>query len=124
MKLLREFDSTFEATELSEKLENKGILTHVSSTHSHSLSRSATGEVKCGLWIVLNNQYNDAKKIIDGESEHVTNPLTQQQIIELKRQTKLMAPNLVIRHLTKVIAGLFACFLLALIINKLFIGGE
>ena len=59
MKLIDEFESAHDADFASLNYREKGILTHVSSRHSNSL-RIITGAMKVGLWVVLEDQYQDA----------------------------------------------------------------
>ena len=63
MKLLQQYHSSRQAELDSLELEQEGILAHVSSKHSHSLSGVVTGAFTVGLWAVFDHQYEDAKLI-------------------------------------------------------------
>jgi hypothetical protein len=80
MKLLEEFTSLSDAETLSERLREKGILTHVSSVHSKQLGALVTGAVKVGVWVVLNEQVHDAKALLKNRHHNVANPLTEKDM--------------------------------------------
>ena len=62
MKLLNKYLTLTDAEDMAERLENQGIVTHISSKRSHSLASHRTGAINVGLWVILENQYQDALK--------------------------------------------------------------
>lgn len=86
MRLLREYQSAFEAENEAEKLERRGILTFVSSKGSHHLSRHATGSTKVGLWVVLDHQQYDSLSVMKNPAHQVTTALSNEEIATLRNQ--------------------------------------
>ncbi|WP_299878225.1 hypothetical protein [uncultured Cocleimonas sp.] len=88
MKLLEEFYDLSEAEEIANKLENKGILTFISSKRSLHQPMRLGGTLTVGLWIVLNNQYSDAVSLLKDKKHIVTSALSPEEITTLKEQSK------------------------------------
>tara|TARA_B100001063_G_C16488089_1_gene416001 strand:- start:107 stop:472 length:366 start_codon:yes stop_codon:yes gene_type:complete len=84
MKLLKQYFSSHQAELDSLKLENQGILTHVSSKHSHSLGGLVTGAFSVGLWIIFAHQFNDAKAFIADDSYEVQVGFSDEEIATLR----------------------------------------
>ncbi|GAB1258672.1 hypothetical protein NBRC116495_16610 [Aurantivibrio plasticivorans] len=61
-------------------------MTFISSKKSSALSRYATGALEVGLWAVIENQYEDAAKVLNGSPCKVRNPLKEEEMAELEMQ--------------------------------------
>ena len=83
MRLIDEFESAHEADIASLNYREKGILTHVSSRHSNSL-RMITGATKVGLWVVLDDQYQDAIELRKNQSHRPSTTLSEDEMTELE----------------------------------------
>ena len=83
MRLIDEFESAHEADIASFNYREKGILTHVSSRHSNSL-RMITGATKVGLWVVLDDQYQDAIELRRNQSHRPSTTLSENEMTELE----------------------------------------
>lgn len=99
MQLIGEYFSKLDAEEARAKLRKRGILTFISSTRSHSLSRRFTGAFKVGLWAVFDNQYNDACRILTGRQCKVRHPLSEDQMVEIELLSKQRSPSLILNGL-------------------------
>ncbi|MCW8886527.1 MAG: hypothetical protein OQK12_14965 [Motiliproteus sp.] len=97
MKLIEEFYSEIDAEEASQKLRKRGVLTHITSRRSYRLSRRFTGAVKVGLWAVLDNQFEDACKILTNKQCKVRHPLTEEQMKEMEAASKDQTPSIILR---------------------------
>jgi len=86
MKLLKEFTSLSDAEALSERLRKKGVITHVSSTHSKQLGALATGAVKVGVWVVVNEQTHDATALLKNNRHTVATALTEEEMKLLENE--------------------------------------
>ena len=84
MKLLRHYLDSYEADVDAERLEGKGILTHVTSRYSQDLNAIRTGAFQSGLWAVLEYQYEDAKECLKNDSYKASTGLSPQELKELK----------------------------------------
>ena len=91
MKILKQFSDLTDAERLAEKLENKGIVTHVSSKRSHSLSRHRTGSINVGVWAVLEHQYQDAYEYLHNPKHKITTGLSSEEILNLKQQSSTVS---------------------------------
>ena len=92
MKLIAEFGTAHDADIAAFEYREKGILTHVSSRYSNGL-RLITGANSVGLWVVLEEQYEDAEKLMhNGEHRPVT-ALTEQEMVELETFAKSSLEN-------------------------------
>ena len=91
MRLYRQYTSVTEAENIAERLEKRGIPSHVSGKHSMQLSGYLTGTLKVGLWIVLNEQYEDAVKVINNPGYRPRNTLSPEELERVKAQATLSA---------------------------------
>lgn len=89
MKLINEFYDLNKAQLLATELEAKGVMCHVSGAYSAYNPRSATGHYKHGVWVVFKSQYRDALEILNGRAESATNPLTVEQMNEIRKSTSM-----------------------------------
>lgn len=99
MKLISEYYSEADAEAAGQRLRTRGILTHVSSTNSHRLSRRFTGAFKVGLWVVVDNQYQDACRILSGQQCKVRDPLDEEQMMALESFARQQSPTLILKGL-------------------------
>lgn len=83
MKLLRQFDSKAEAKDFAWKLLNNGIAVQLSGLASFN-HKVITGTTKIGVWLLVDDQYQDALSVINNESAKVLNRVPNSQIEELK----------------------------------------
>ena len=84
MKLLKTFKDQSDADHLARHLEAKGVMAHVSSKYSRSLSSGQTGALTSEVWIPLDFQFDDAIGILQNRSHKVENPLSAEQMRELR----------------------------------------
>ena len=80
MKLLTEYESSSEADNASLRLETKGIATYVSNRHAGEFTFGMGGPIGVGLWVVLDNQYEDAMALLINPDHSVTNALSPGEI--------------------------------------------
>ena len=83
MKLIDEFECAHDADIASLNYREKGILTHVSSRHSNSL-RVITGAMNVGLWVVLDDQYQDAIELKRNRSHQPSTALSDEEMTQLE----------------------------------------
>ena len=90
MKLIKTFNSDIDAKYFAEDFREKGILVFVSSKYSRSLSSGQTGALTSEAWIVLKSQYEDAFNLKNDKEYIVRNPLTEEEMIYLEKNTALL----------------------------------
>ena len=88
MKLLQQYHSSRQAELDSLVLEQQGILAHVSSKHSHSLSGVVTGAFTVGLWAVFDHQYEDAKAYLADATHEVTSGFSVDELANVKTDSE------------------------------------
>ncbi len=87
MNLLSQLSNINEAEQLSERLREAGIVTHLSGVSSHMLSASRTGTLKIGVWVVLDKQFKDAEILMDNPNHTPAFPLSVDEMKELESNT-------------------------------------
>ncbi len=82
MKLITTSTDKLYVAEKSSFLRSKGILTSTSGVNAAQIGYPAQSEL-C-LWVVINEQYEDAIACLNNENHEVANPLSQEQMAELE----------------------------------------
>ena len=115
MKLLAKYSDLNEAKEVSLQLREKGVLTYLSSVNSYRLSRVRTGALKVGLWVVLEKQFQDAKRLLSNPNHKPMYRLSESEMAEIETKASnaygAMSQNLI----NTALAWLSAITLVALI---------
>ena len=112
MQLIKQFESVEEAELTSKNLENRGILTHVSSKRSHNLSRHRTGAIKVGLWSMLDYQYDDAVSFLNNKSHIITTSIPKEEIEQLKLHASTEFKKSMNKFLVYAFSGVLSLILL------------
>lgn len=84
MKLIEKYHGLTEAEDAALKLREHGILTHISSKNSYVMSGYVTGAFTVGLWAVLDEQFEDAKALLENPKHTVTTGKTDDEIAEIE----------------------------------------
>jgi len=100
MKLLQEFDNQVEGKAFASALLQKGIATHLAGAYSSNY-RIATGTTKVGVWIVLDDQFEDAIKLLSNPNHQVQNRLPDTEIEKFKQALEGQLPLLQINNKAK-----------------------
>ena len=114
MRLIAEYGTAHDADIAALEYREKGILTHVSSRYSNGL-RIITGAMSVGLWVVLEEQYEDAEALKKNGEHRPATALTEQEMIELEALTKLKLENTGSKILLALVYGIAVSFLLGYI---------
>ena len=104
MKLLAQYSSSFDAEEPSHLLEDNGIATFVSSKRSNKLGDIFTGAFTVGLWVVLDEQYQDACQLLVDPTHKVSNKLSVSEMMQIKSSVHTRDMGPVISLLFKLLA--------------------
>jgi hypothetical protein len=88
VKLLQQYYSSRQAELDSLVLEQQGILVHVSSKNSHSLSGFVTGAFTVGLWAVFDHQYEDAKAYLADATHEVTSGFSVDELANVRTDSE------------------------------------
>jgi len=87
MKLLDSSFSQNDANGISGFLRQHGILTFISSKDSHRMGSFLTAATTVGVWVVLDEQYNDALNLLKNPEHEVSNPLSMEEMQIIESQT-------------------------------------
>jgi len=110
MKLLKHYSYVSDAEVDAARLEKRGVPTHVTAKYSQNMSRIYTGAFKAGLWVLIDDQYEDAYKFLNNSKHKITTGINQK---EIQRIRQLAKPKVYEALNTAVIYGaILALFLL------------
>lgn len=123
MKLLKQYSSISDAECAAKKLEDRGILTHVSSKQSKALSAQKTGAFHVGLWSVLEHQNYDAISFLQNSKHEITSALSKEELIQLKQQAKTSSFKTINRLLVYAFSGI-TCIIIIVILAVTFMAGS
>ena len=103
MELVSQYPDLGEAENDSYLLESRGIATFISSRRANRLLGHQRFAYQVGLWVVLDEQLDDALKLLSNKDHAVSNPLSRSEIIELKNSVGSGDLTLVLRVLAKML---------------------
>ena len=83
MQLVTQFIDPGDATEASTRLREAGVMTEITSLDPHIMSSSRTGALRIGLWVVFDEQFDDAVRLLE-DPDHVP-----QRVISLIEMDKM-----------------------------------
>jgi hypothetical protein len=70
MQLITQFIDPSDATEANSRLRRAGVMTEITSLDPHIMSSSKTGALRIGLWVVFEDQFDDAVRLLE-DPDHV-----------------------------------------------------
>jgi hypothetical protein len=120
MKLLQQYHGMRQAEIDALLLEQQGIVTHLSSRHSHSLSGFVTGVFSVGLWNVFDHQFENAKAFLEDNTHQVKSGFSAAELVDIQAHSAERSYKTLNQFLTYVIVGISAiiCALSLTIYNQ------
>ena len=103
MELVSQYPDLGEAENDSDLLESRGIATFISNRRANRLLGHRRFVYQVGLWVIIDEQLNDAHKLLSNQNHAVSNPLSRSEIIELKNSIGSGDLTLVLRFLAKML---------------------
>jgi hypothetical protein len=88
MSLVRCHANIESAAAFSNKLRTLGIPTYIGIHRSNDTNRYGGGPKIYGVWVLLDSQLEDAKKLIKGNQHKVENPLTEEEMVGLENSMR------------------------------------
>ena len=85
MKLIGQYLDSLEAENVSSRIRRAGVMTVVTSKRSYNLSRIRTGAFKVGLWVVFDDQYDDAIQLLKNRKHKPERIIPPGEMAELER---------------------------------------
>lgn len=109
MKLIAYYVDPAEASGVKSRLRKAGVLTELSNEDPHIVRPSRSGAMRIGLWVVHDDQFGDAVKLLENP-DHVPKPVIDvEQMNDTKSSMKERSPaseNRLFKTLTTIILGI------------------
>lgn len=112
MKLISRYESRSDAEERATFLRSRGIATHVTDMHSMRLNLAHQGRFRAGLWVLLEDQLDDAAKLLDNPDHEVVHPLSDEEMHEMETTGAAHARRTLVKWLLITAVGLIAALVL------------
>jgi hypothetical protein len=116
MKLVTQYFELDEAEDASQRLRQSGVMTVVTGKQSYELGTRGSGPSQLGLWVVFDDQLEDAKKFLSNPEHIPERVISLEQMEEIEQSTKgdaSQAEKHFIKHAGVLILGLVVVVLLA-----------
>ncbi len=84
MKLIRHFVDPAEASEVCARLRAAGIMSEVNSLDPHVIKPSKSGSVRVGLWVIFDEQHDDAVQLLDNPDHIPRQIMTPEEMNKIK----------------------------------------
>ncbi len=118
MRLLTYYADPAEATEAGARLRRAGVLTRVGGVDPHAYRPPRTDAMRVGLWVVRDDQFADAARLLDDPAHVPSRILSAEEMDEIERQAE--APRTPLRRwLDRLFFLLLGACLLGLILFTL-----
>ena len=101
MKLLKQFQSHTEAQLLSEHMRDHGILTYIANTNTKNLGAIGAGPLPVGVWVIVNEQVDDAVQLLHDPNHPVFSPLTEEQMQAFDKDANTAAQSQIYHFMMK-----------------------
>lgn len=88
MRLFKTFDDLTEAELVAHQMRAKGIMIHIANRNTRNLGAIGAGPLNVGLWVVLDDQYEDSRLLYENPEHVVFDPLTEDQMRQLTAQAE------------------------------------
>ena len=84
MKILTDFTSVIDAEQCALDFRQKGILLHVASADSVR-NNLESGAFKATVWVVVDDQYNDARELLNSPDHEPGLALSEEEMVRLEQ---------------------------------------
>ena len=116
MQLVTQFIDPSDATAANSRLRKAGVMTEINSLDPHIMSGSRTGALRIGLWVVFEDQFDDAVRLLE-DPDHVPHrviPLSEMNRIKSTADDSWLQSGQ--KKLTNLATIVFALCLLGLVV--------
>ena len=103
MKLLTEYSSAVDAENEAEKMENRGVLVHVSLKGPRDMAMFSGGSDKVGLWIVFDHQWQDANMYLRNRRHVVKTSFSAKELSDLQKKMGSEGRDLLLRWVVSIL---------------------
>lgn len=85
MRLLTYFADPTDATELSARLRDAGVLTRIGGVDPHVYRPPRADAMRVGVWVVLDDQFADAARLLDDPAHVPRRVLSADEMVKIER---------------------------------------
>ena len=120
MQLVTQFIDPSDATEANSRLRKAGVMTEITSLDPHIMSSSRTGALRIGLWVVFEDQFDDAVRLLE-DPDHVPHRvISLSEMNRIKSTTRNSWLESGKKRLANLATLIFAACLLGLVVYVAF----
>jgi hypothetical protein len=119
MKLVTQYFHYHEAEETSDRLRRAGVMTVALGKGFRTLGVKMTGMYQASLWVVFDDQFDDANKLLENPDHIPSRKMTTEEMNELEESIKkeqFLKGQLFIRKSATVVLALLLVCVLAYVI--------
>ncbi len=88
MKLVTQFIDPNDATEANLRLREAGVMAEITSLDPHIMSPSRTGALRIGLWVVFEDQFDDAVQLLEDPNHIPKRVISINEMNKIKSTTQ------------------------------------
>ena len=119
MRLLTYYADPADATEVNARMRRAGVLTRIGGVDPHVYRPPRTDAMRVGLWVVRDDQFADAARLLDDPAHVPRRVLSAEEMERIEREAA--APRTPLRRwLDRALLLLLGACLLGLILFTLF----
>lgn len=118
MKLLEQYQSTYDAERVALELRRKGILAQVSDKFANPHS-FASGAFKVGLWVIVDEQFDDAFSVLNDQDYEVQNPLTEVEMIAIEQAAAVQSRQLFAKAFDVIASSMIVVAIVVFIVHAI-----
>lgn len=108
MRMVERYGSRSEAMERAAFLQANGIATHVSDMTALRVNLAHQGQFRAGLWVVFEDQYDDAMALLSNPDHEVSKALSPDQMAHLQTGGEAEVRKVLIKWSLITLGGLAA----------------
>ena len=116
MKLITQYSDSHDAESVSGRIRRAGVMTVVSSKRSHTLSSVRTGAFRVGLWVVFDDQYEDAIQLLENKDHKPRRVISLNEMMNMELNASKQLASVWKRFLENSAALLLGGILMAILI--------
>lgn len=88
MRLVTHYVDPGEASEVSSRLREAGVVTEINSVDPHIIKPSKSGTLRFGLWVVFDDQFDDAVQLLENPEHVPKRTITSDKLNEIRSSTE------------------------------------
>lgn len=106
MRMIAKYETRSQAQERAAFLQAHGIATHITDMTALRLNLAHQGRFRAGLWVVFENQYEDAIGLLESPDHEVSNPLSVDQLEHIQTEGQHAVQKTLLKWSLVVLVGL------------------